>query len=112
MMKMGNIKVISGMKRIPNLYHYAEIVHSTLPHSPKVPECCEFISRQSIPSCVSSSFYELNNDSSEQQQEGLVTLQVQSDLNANSINLDEVPDDTPLGQLLVNFKRFTIFLFI
>ena len=48
----------------------------------------------------------------EQQQEGFITLQVQSDLNDNSINLAEVPDDTPLGQLLVNFKRYTIFLFI
>jgi hypothetical protein len=56
--------------------------------------------------------HKLNNASSEQQQEGFITLQVQSDLNDNSINLAEVPDDTPLGQLLVNFKRFTIFLFI
>ena len=52
------------------------------------------------------------NESSELQNEGFITLQVQSDFNNNSINLNEDPDNTPLGQLAVNFKRFNIFLFI
>ena len=43
---------------------------------------------------------------------GFITIQLQSDSNYNSINLNKVPEDTSLGQLAVNFKRFHIFLFI
>ena len=43
---------------------------------------------------------------------GFITIQLQSDSNYNSINLNKVNEDTPLGQLAVNFKRFHIFLFI
>ena len=53
-----------------------------------------------------------NNESSGQPA-SYITIQLQSDSNdENSINLNKVPDDTPLGQLAVNFKRFHIFLFI
>ena len=43
---------------------------------------------------------------------GFITIQLQSDSNYDSINLNKVNEDTPLGQLAVNFKRFHIFLFI
>ena len=55
---------------------------------------------------------EVQNNESSGQPAGFIKIQLQSDSNDNSINLNKVPEDTPLGQLAVNFKRFNIFLFI
>jgi len=53
-------------------------------------------------------FHVQNNDNSERQQQGFVTIQIQSDSNDN-INLDGVHDDTTIRELLVNIKRFSIY---
>ena len=42
---------------------------------------------------------------SELQQESFVTIEIQSDIINDNINLNEVHDDTPIRELLVNITR-------